>query len=343
MYISGWGRTVDDIRRFVKRKAEVPVDPPFSVEIFIVNKVGRQPPALKNTAINGTKVRKFNEFPSWTALIDHLENTITRPGTYLPEPGQCGNVILNPINGDNVTKTNEFPWMALIEYEKSAQCIIELPGHSKPFRVRLGEWNTSTDKDCEVDTRGIKNCADSYIDVTIEKLIRHEKFKILSFEGPRNDIALIRLSRIVDYTDYIRPICLPLDDILKESTFDGHKMYFYDWEIADFGHGIEKNVKRKAEVSVVPLNECKRLFSHRVDIGTSQLCAGGQKGIAPCRGDAGGPLIGLDFSNKQRVYNFIAGIVSFGVGASPCGQRGWPSVYTRVGYHVDWIKQHIEP
>ncbi|XP_055850339.1 serine protease easter-like [Episyrphus balteatus] len=250
--------------------------------------------------------------------------------------------------------------MALIEYEKdgnsvgyscfgslinnryvltAAQCIGGLPINWKPSRVRLGEWNASTDPDCEVDTRGIKNCADPYIDVTIEKVIPHEKF-VYSFSRPENDIGLIRLSRNVDYTDYIRPICLPLKDILKESAFEGHKMYISGWGIP--AHGIRRNVKRKAEVPVVPLNECKRIYSQkRADIGTSEICAGGQKGIDSCRGDAGGPLIGLDSSNKQRFYNFIAGIVSFG--ASPCGQQGWPSVYTRVGYYVDWIQQNIEP
>ncbi|XP_055850702.1 serine protease easter-like [Episyrphus balteatus] len=293
------------------------------------------------------------------ALID-LENTITRLGTNLPEPGQCGNFISNPINGANVIKIDKFPWLALIQYEKdgnsvgyrcsgslinnryvltAAQCISGLPINWKPSRVRLGEWNASTDQDCEVDTRGIKNCADPYIDVTIEKVIPHEKFEN-SLKGPQNDIALIRLSRIVDYTDYIRPICLPLDDILKESTFDGYKMYISGWEIPD--EGIKGIIKRYAEVPVVPVNECKSLYSQNsLDVGTSQICAGGQKGIDSCRGDAGGPLIGLDSSNKQRVYNFIAGIVSFG--ASPCGQQDWPSVYTRVGYYVDWIKQHIEP
>ncbi|XP_055847601.1 serine protease easter-like [Episyrphus balteatus] len=283
----------------------------------------------------------------------------TRIGTdtNLPEPGQCGNVRSSRIYGGNITKFDEFPWMALIEYNKggysyghhcggslinnryvltAAHCITNL-GDWNLHRVRLGEWDTSTNPDCEVDTRGFEDCADPHVDVTIEQVIPHEKFlKSNRF----HDIGLIRLSRNVDYTDFIRPICLPLKDILKQSTFDGIKMDVSGW--GKTKHRTSSNVKLKAEVQVVPLNECKRVYSEsNVELGTSQMCAGGQQGIDTCSGDSGGPLIGLDSSNKQRVYYFIAGVVS--IGRTPCGEKGWPGVYTRVSEYVDWIQQNIEP
>ncbi|XP_055847600.1 serine protease easter-like isoform X2 [Episyrphus balteatus] len=288
------------------------------------------------------------------------DSTETRLRSNLPEPGQCGNVISNRIYGGNVTKIDEYPWMALIEYNKggnsnghhcggslinnryvltAAHCISAIPETWKPSRVRLGEWDTATDRDCEVDTRGFEDCADPHVDVTIEKVIPHEQY-VASSKSQPYDIALIRLSRNVDYTDFIRPICLPLKDILKRSTFDGSKMDVSGWGKTE--HGTSSNVKLKAEVPVVPLNECQRVYSQRsVDLGSTQMCAGGQQGIDSCRGDSGGPLIGLDSSNKQRVYYFIAGVVSFG--PTPCGLQGWPGVYTRVSDYTDWIQQNIEP
>lgn len=44
-----------------------------------------------------------------------------------------------------------------------------------------------------------------------------------------------------------------------------------------------------------------------------------------------------DNNNKTPV---ILGVVSWG--ASPCGQKGAPTVYTKVAPFVDFIKQYID-
>ncbi|XP_055903205.1 serine protease easter-like isoform X2 [Eupeodes corollae] len=288
------------------------------------------------------------------------DSTDTRIRASLPEPGTCGNVISNRIYGGNVTKIDEYPWMALIEYKKgengnghhcggslindryvltAAHCISAIPETWTPYQVRLGEWDTQTDVDCEVDVRGYKDCADPHVDVTIEKVIPHEKY-VSSSKSQPYDIALIRLSRSIPYTEFIQPICLPLKDILKRSTFEGSVMDVSGWGKTE--QGTSSNLKLKAEVPIVPLNDCQRVYSQRsVDLQSSQMCAGGQQGIDSCRGDSGGPLIGLDSSNKMRVYYFLAGVVSFG--PTPCGLQGWPGVYTKVSDYVDWIQQNIEP
>lgn len=59
--------------------------------------------------------------------------------------------------------------------------------------VRLGEWNLNTDVDCYE-----KACAEPAQDVPIEEIITHESY---ADRGSRyNDIALLRLSREVEYT-----------------------------------------------------------------------------------------------------------------------------------------------
>ncbi|XP_055849494.1 serine protease easter-like [Episyrphus balteatus] len=277
--------------------------------------------------------------------------------TNLPEPGQCGNVIKNRIKGDNVTKLDEYPWMALIEYAKEdgnstghrcsgnlinnryvltvAHCINGIPKTWKPYRVRLGEWDTTTDPDCDRDTQNNSEvCADPHVDVTIEKVTVHEKYNS-SLKSQPNNIALIRLSRNVDYTDFIRPICLPLKDTLKQSTFDGNKMEVSGWR--QLGRKTSSNIKLKAEVPVVPLSECQSVYSkHNVDLGTSHICSGNDF----CRSESGGPLMGLDSLNKDQLYYYIAGL--FSIAPSSCELEGWPNVYTKVSDYVDWIEQNIE-
>lgn len=75
------------------------------------------------------------------------------------------------------------------------------------FKVRLGEWDTRTNPDCEhfVDE---KVCSDGHKDVAIEQSIPHPEYKRSSFKK-LHDIALIRLAEEILFTKFIKPICLP--------------------------------------------------------------------------------------------------------------------------------------
>eukprot|EP00099_Drosophila_melanogaster_P015520 NP_524362.2 easter, isoform A [Drosophila melanogaster] len=278
----------------------------------------------------------------------------------LPLPGQCGNILSNRIYGGMKTKIDEFPWMALIEYTKSqgkkghhcggslistryvitaSHCVNgkALPTDWRLSGVRLGEWDTNTNPDCEVDVRGMKDCAPPHLDVPVERTIPHPDY-IPASKNQVNDIALLRLAQQVEYTDFVRPICLPLDVNLRSATFDGITM-----DVAGWGKTEQlsaSNLKLKAAVEGFRMDECQNVYSSQdILLEDTQMCAGGKEGVDSCRGDSGGPLIGLD-TNKVNTYYFLAGVVSFG--PTPCGLAGWPGVYTLVGKYVDWIQNTIE-
>lgn len=65
-------------------------------------------------------------------------------------------------------------------------------------RVRLGEWNTETDVDCD-NVKGYRDCNERPVDLEIEETIVHS-----DYDGDNmnryNDIALLRLSRDVGFT-----------------------------------------------------------------------------------------------------------------------------------------------
>lgn len=66
--------------------------------------------------------------------------------------------------------------------------------------VRLGEWDTTTDTDCDNG-----DCSDPVVDVAVEELLSHENYNPNS-KTQENDIALIRLSRDVDFTGRARGV-----------------------------------------------------------------------------------------------------------------------------------------
>ncbi|XP_037932533.1 serine protease easter-like [Teleopsis dalmanni] len=297
-------------------------------------------------------------------VVQVAQTTASIPsgGNYqlLPNPGQCGDVLSNRVYGGNVTKIDEFPWMALIEYTKpggtkghhcggslinsryvitASHCVNGegIPIDWKLTGVRLGEWDTTSNPDCEVDVRGKQDCAPEHIDVTVEQTIPHPQYNPSS-KNQANDIALLRLSRDITYSAFVRPICLPTNTNLRSATFDGIAMDVSGWGKTETDS--TSTLKLKATVNGIQLNKCRYVYSKQgFLLEDSQMCAGGQEGIDSCRGDSGGPLVSLDVTNKARSYYFLAGVVSFG--PTPCGLAGWPGVYTRVGNYIDWIQRTI--
>lgn len=69
--------------------------------------------------------------------------------------------------------------------------------------VRLGEYDTSKDVDCI----GLI-CADPVVNMGIEAVIPHEAYNEKSINRA-HDIGIIRMNGDVQYSDFIRPICLP--------------------------------------------------------------------------------------------------------------------------------------
>lgn len=110
-------------------------------------------------------------------------------------------------------------------------------------KVRLGEWSTSVEVDCDGSF-----CADPVKDVSIAEVIIHEKFNYkLFFTG--NNIAVIRLAEKVRYSNFIRPICLPLAH-LENKKFIGNDLLLVHWKSSTNGifgeflqfHYLTKNI-----------------------------------------------------------------------------------------------------
>ncbi|KAI8423514.1 hypothetical protein MSG28_012622 [Choristoneura fumiferana] len=143
-----------------------------------------------------------------------------------PASGCCGCGGPSPkIFGGTDAGIDQYPWLALIEYEKehqiklmcggalisgryvltAAHCV-EGPAMNKtiPKNVRLGEYDTANEKDCvEPDggDEGEKDCTLDPVIIPIEHIIAHPEYNPYSL-NKRNDIALLRLASIPEYTEY---------------------------------------------------------------------------------------------------------------------------------------------
>lgn len=77
--------------------------------------------------------------------------------------------------------------------------------------------------DCDGDI-----CADPVIDMAIESLIPHPNYQPLS-KSQVNDIALIRLAKSISFTDWIKPICLPVEKRLQNLNYDEIGLQTVGW------------------------------------------------------------------------------------------------------------------
>ena len=94
--------------------------------------------------------------------------------------------------------------------------------------MRLGEWDTKTDRDCDDSYNGELICSDPHVDVPVEKKIVHENYQPSS-KHQHHDIALLRLTRNVPYTEFIKPICLPVDSQIRRNDLSGNSLTVAGW------------------------------------------------------------------------------------------------------------------
>ncbi|CAB3991891.1 MAM and LDL-receptor class A domain-containing 1-like isoform X1 [Paramuricea clavata] len=144
-------------------------------------------------------------------------------------------------------------------------------------------------------------------------------------DGEDYDIAVVRLSRSVQFTQRIKPVC-----INSGIDFTGQRCYISGWGRLSSG-GSSPNVLQEAQVPIVTPQECKN--SYGSSITDRMLCAGhSQGGTDTCQGDSGGPLVCEHSDGSWH----LSGVTSWGRG---CASAGYYGVYAHVANLYPWVKQ----
>ncbi|KAM4697656.1 prostasin-like [Rhinophrynus dorsalis] len=170
---------------------------------------------------------------------------------------------------------------------------------------------------------------------TVQSIIINNQF---TGPGSSGDIALIKLTSPITYTEYILPVCVPSDT----DTFpSGMECWVTGW--GNTGTGVTLTYPKTLQQVMVPLitqSSCDTMYHINSLVSASvpiiqddQICAGYQAGNKDsCQGDSGGPLV-----CKLGSVWYQVGIVSWGEG---CALRNRPGVYTQVSSYLTWLSTY---
>ncbi|EDV33755.1 uncharacterized protein Dana_GF19169 [Drosophila ananassae] len=317
-----------------------------------------------NETSSGVNTTATLATPTPRTLLKLLPRTPPPPPSgadTLPTHPYCGTSFASRVIGGNNTELFEFPWTTLLEYTlpggvkefscgaafiaqrwlvTAAHCVHpKYTGGQKILTAaRLGEWDKDTDPDCVTHLSGKRECAPPHIRVPIDLIRPHADF---STETLANDIALLRLSRPVDWLRHVdrhvEPVCLPPRNLQQEPPV-GAAADVSGWGKTE--KSDSSSIKRKAMLFIQAQAQCREAFEKEgFLVGDRQICAGGAIGVDSCSGDSGGPLTVEADTPQGHRFVYLAGVVSFG--RSRCGESEFSGVYTRVSRYVSWIQDTI--
>ncbi|XP_034836148.1 venom protease-like [Maniola hyperantus] len=264
-----------------------------------------------------------------------------------PSPPECGisNASFGRIVGGVDAKLGDLPWMALLGYEVRSSLTSWLCGGSLVSRrhvitaahcihnqetalyvVRLGELDL-----------GREDEGAAPVDILIKSMTKHEQYDPKSYE---NDIGVLVLQNDVQYSELIKPICIPATSRLRSEDF-------LDWMplVAGWGQLSARGAKathlQVLQLPVLSNDVCLQSYSQYEDqvIDERVICAGYiTGGKDSCSGDSGGPLMQPIPINLTSIYYQI-GVVSFG--PRDCARPGLPGIYTRVTNFIPWLQRYV--
>ncbi|XP_077959731.1 uncharacterized protein LOC120819052 isoform X3 [Gasterosteus aculeatus] len=265
-------------------------------------------------------------------------NSAAATGNSTAAPGNvtaatiCGIPLLNTrIVGGEDAPAGSWPWQVSLQKDGGHICGGSLINKEWVMSaahcfssVSTSGWQVSLGR------QNLQGANPNEVSINVASIILHPQYNMGSRYN--NDISLLRLSSPVQFTNYIRPVCLAASD----SVFNnGTGSWVTGWGAVREGVSLPSpGTLQEVQVPVVGNRQC---YCLNVKLGTvtdNMICAGVLAGGKDsCQGDSGGPMV-----NKKGSVWVQSGIVSFGKG---CARPNLPGVYTRVSRYQSWIDSQI--
>ncbi|XP_051861744.1 venom serine protease Bi-VSP-like isoform X1 [Drosophila albomicans] len=314
--------------------------------------IKRCPSILNQLKAKGNDPELVKFIKASNLLCDNVGQNVCCPTEPAPrrlptEKEGCGEpnlVSFRKIVGGDEAMKGAYPWIALLGYGDSSLSIFKCGGTLITARhvvtaahcikdnlsfVRLGEHDLSTDTDT------------THMDINIVKNVSHSNYN--KTDG-RSDIAMLYLERNVEFTNIMKPICLPNSPSLRAKSYVDTNPIVIGWgNTQEFGRSAK--ILRQLMIPVLENSVCQNSYKAlNLSFSLNQfdkaiLCAGTLAGGEDsCQGDSGGPLMTSEQLDNGEIRFYLIGIVAYGYG---CARPNSPGIYTSTQYFMDWINDKV--
>ncbi|KAK6317045.1 hypothetical protein J4Q44_G00124450 [Coregonus suidteri] len=245
----------------------------------------------------------------------------------------CGRQQLSRIIGGSAANLGDWPWQVSLHFQNSHTCGGTLI--APDFVVTAAHCFPRKDSSYLVPNNwrvymGMVSQKMLPRPNMVEKIIVHERYD----DNTNNyDITLLKLTKSVDYSNNIQPVCLPAYD----KTFSpGTRCWTSGFGTTAEGAASGSTNLMGVTVDIIDSSVCNSNTAYNGQVSQNMFCAGDMKGGKDsCQGDSGGPLVCKD--SDQLWY--LAGVTSWGVG---CGRRNRPGVYSNVSRLLPWVYSKMQ-
>uniref|UniRef100_A0A8B7WDP4 Probable threonine protease PRSS50 n=1 Tax=Castor canadensis TaxID=51338 RepID=A0A8B7WDP4_CASCN len=256
----------------------------------------------------------------------------------------------DPTLRDPEAMTRRWPWMVSVQANGVHICAGTLIASQWVLAVAHCLTQPRVNYTVRVGSPWIDQMTKTSSDIAVLQVIVHSRYRserYWSWVGRANDIGLLKLQQVLQYSKYVWPVCLPG---LEYEVQDGSICTVTGWGSSKDAMqpslngtcptGFQFQTLQEKEVSILKNRECED-FYHRssripslVRIMTSQMvCASDTSREQFCYEMTGEPLV----CSSENVW-YLVGMVSWGAG---CKKSEAPPIFLKVSSYQPWIWDHL--
>merc|ERR1711935_647675 len=231
------------------------------------------------------------------------------------------------VGGKEAEYAGKFPWQASIQMFGSHICGAAIISNRWLVTAAHCVEKSSMFYTIVLGMHDMKKTQGDPKEYKISKIIQHSGWSNDNKNGFPNDIALIQLRTRADLSGiYAKAIALAPSG---EDFLGNDDCVISGWGKLGMLQGLPETLQY-AKVDVYTEETCRKSFGEVIK--GNHICVGKKYRSGACSGDSGGPLVcktGDDYT--------LAGVASFGVVTCTTSM---PSIYSRISFFRDWIKDN---